>query len=227
MKLTRTEWLPDSTRRAAFGREVFCVPALACIAMLAALAATLTPWLAAPAAAQDVIYSAERVKAAFLYHFSTYVDWPETGNANEAFTIAVLGADSVAAELERFLPGHTIHGRPMEARRLGSIDELGNDEVLYIGAEENQRLPDHLARVGSRPMLVVTDVPGGLREGAMINFRIVDDRVRFEISQHAAQLAGLELSSRLLSAAMSVDTAGAIIEVPATVVRNERRRASD
>ena len=225
MQFTRTERLPDPNRTAAFGRKVCGVRKFAWLAVVVTLIVAMTSWPATRAGAQDVIYSAERVKAAFLYHFATYVNWPEARNASDVFTIAVVGADAVAMELERFLPGHTIQGRPMEVRRLRSIVELDHGEVLFIGAEENHRLADYLERVQSRPMLVVTDVPGGLREGAMINFRIVDDRVRFEISQRAAQGAGLELSSRLLSAAMSVDTAGAIVNLPATVVWNERHRA--
>ncbi|HEX2138875.1 MAG TPA: YfiR family protein, partial [Woeseiaceae bacterium] len=173
------------------------------------------------AAAQDTVYSAERVKAAFLYHFSTYVNWPESADSDSTFKIAVLGATPVAAELERFLPGHTIQGRPMKVHRVRSLEDLGSDEVLYIGADENRRLADHLDRLESKPLLVVTDVPDGLRDGAMINFRIVDDRVRFEISLRTAQEAGLELSSRLLAAAMSVESAGAIIDLEDTVVSND------
>lgn len=178
------------------------------------------------ARAQEAVYSADNVKAAFLYHFSTYVNWPASAVSDDVFTIAVIGSDDVADELEEFLPGHTIHGRPMEVRRLRSLANLGDHEVLYIGPAENRRLAEHLKDVASRPMLVVTDVPDGLRSGAMINFRIVDDRVRFEISLRAAQRAGLELSSRLLSAAMSVEAAGAIMDFNDDVVAGRHRRAA-
>ncbi len=187
-----------------------------------AAAAALTVLLAAlpvlHAGAQEPVYSAERVKAAFLYHFSTYVNWPASVNANDSFSIAVLGGEQVAAELERFLAGHTIHGRPMQVHRLRSLADLAGDEVLYIGPDENRWLRAHLDEIAEKPLLVVTDAPDGLREGAMINFRIVDDRIRFEISLRAAQKAGLEMSSRLLSAAMSVESAGAIIDLQNTVV---------
>ena len=189
----------------------------------AGLLLLLAAVLPRPAGAQQQVYSAERVKAAFLYHFSTYVNWPQTAEAADTFTIAVLGADRVAAELEQFLPGHTIQGRPMQVRRLRSLAELAGDEVLFIGAEEDEELREHLAEIASRPLLVVTDTPDGLRDGAMINFRIVDDRVRFEISLRAAQNAGLELSSRLLSAAMSVESAGAIIDLDSTMVATDHK----
>lgn len=170
------------------------------------------------AGAQEQVYSEERVKAAFLYHFATYVNWPASDGVGDRFNIAVLGAEEVAEELEAFLPGHTIQGRPMRVQRLSSLDDLDGYEVLYIGADENRRLAEHLAEAASKALLVVTDTPDGLRDGAMINFRIVDDRVRFEISLRAAQSAGLEMSSRLLSAAMSVESAGAIIDLDDTVV---------
>ncbi|HZD53036.1 MAG TPA: YfiR family protein [Woeseiaceae bacterium] len=177
---------------------------------LVALAAMLAVSWNAPAAAQSAVYSAQRVKAAFLYHFCTYVTWPESATSDDVFTIAVLGADAVAEELEEFLPGHTIQGRPMEVRRLRSITDLKGDEVLYIGRRQNRRLRRYVHAVAWLPVLVVTDVPDGLREGAIINFRIVQNRVRFEISLRAAQRAGLALSSRLLSAAMSVESTGAV-----------------
>jgi hypothetical protein len=178
-------------------------------------------WPPVSAYAQDAIYSADRVKAAFIYHFSTYVNWPEPVAANDEFMIAVLGADGIATELAEFLPGHSIQGRRMSVRRIRAVAELRNEEVLFIGADRNEHLPEYLEEVESRPLLVVTDVPDGLHQGAMINFRIVDSRVRFEISQRAAEDVGLELSSRLLSAAMFVDTSGAIVDISSdTVVTN-------
>ena len=157
------------------------------------------------------------MKAAFLYHFATFVQWPQTSPGGQPFSVAVLGDDDVAAELEKFLPGREIQGRPMQVRRLNSLDDLADDAVLFIGDEENSRLSELISRIEDRSMLVVTDAPGALKDGSMINFQVIDDRVRFEISLLAAQRAGLELSSRLLSAAMSVDTTSAV-PAPAMVI---------
>lgn len=162
------------------------------------------------AVAQPQVYKAEDVKAAFLYHFATFVLWPEEDRSDGPFTIAVLGADGIAAELEAYLPGRSIQGRPMRVQRLESLDELEDAAVLFIGSSENERLPGLLQRVAGRHMLVVTDAPEALAVGSMINFRLVDRRVRFEISLPAAERAGLELSSRLLSAAVFVDTTSAV-----------------
>lgn len=164
--------------------------------------------------AQEDVYEAASLKAAFLYHFSTFVIWPESAPANEEFVIAVLGDDAIAGELRTYLPGHSIQGRPMRVRSLATLDEFADEAVLFIGAERNDQLAGHLETVANRPVLVVTDAPGALDKGSMINFKVVDDRIRFEISLSAAERAGLVLSSRLLSAAMFVDTTSAIIELP-------------
>jgi hypothetical protein len=154
--------------------------------------------------AQDRAYSADEVKAAFLYHFGTYVDWPE-GRRQGPLTIAVLGAASVAQQLAAYLPGRTIGGRAVAVRPIARIEDLGDAAELFIGEGENARLGEVIAKVGQRPVLIVTDSPNGLASGAMVNFQLVDRRVRFEISLKKAQSAGLNLSSRLLAAALRVE----------------------
>jgi hypothetical protein len=163
-------------------------------------------WIGA-ARAQEASYSEDQVKAAFLYHFGTYVEWPEsTASRTDPITIAVLGADAVARQLRAFLPGRTIQGRAVEARTIARIQDLRDDEVLFIGAQNNPRLREIVNAVGTRPVLIVTDAADGLADGGMVNFQLVDQRVRFEISLRKAQDSGLMLSSRLLSAALRVET---------------------
>jgi hypothetical protein len=181
-----------------------------------AAAVAVVASFAAPAAAQEApdradgraataAFSEDEVKAAFLYNFGNYVQWPVAGRASDTIDIAVLGAPAIAAELEQFVQGRTIQGMPVRVRRIRATNELAGDEVLFIGADENWRLAQLVDSV-STPTLIVTDAPDGLADGAMINFRVVDRRVRFEISVPRAQDAGLMLSSRLLSAALRVET---------------------
>jgi hypothetical protein len=184
---------------------------------LVALVLFAAGWPEARARAQEV-YDEDSVKAAFLYHFSTFVVWPEPGRAGRDFVIAVLGDDEISGELERYLPGHSIQGRPMLARRLDSIEDLDDVDVVFIGEGRNHALNEDIEAIGNRPVLVVTDAEGALARGSMINFRIVEQRVRFEISLPAAERAGLVLSSRLLAAAMLVDTTTAILDPPAGTI---------
>jgi len=83
---------------------------------------------------------------------------------------------------------------------------------VFSGSEYNGRLAEVVGALAGKPVLIVTDAPDGLDRGAMVNFQIVDDRVRFEISLAKAQDAGLMLSSRLLSAALRVVTSSCCSE---------------
>lgn len=174
--------------------------------LLSAVLASVSWWGAGVfgAAAQEPVYDASQVKAAFLYHFGTYVQWPTAGSSTDPITIAVLGEENVAGQLAQFLPGRRIRERPLEVRSIESIGQLGDEEVLFIGSAHNRELSTLIEAIGERPVLLVTDATGGLDSGAMVNFQLVDSRVRFEISLPRAQQAGLTLSSRLLSAAFRV-----------------------
>lgn len=171
------------------------------------LALAAAPADAQPAAGASAAYPEAEVKAAFLLGFAGYVQWPaaETGARTGPIRFAVLNAPRVEAALERLAQGRSVQGRSVRVRALGSIDELDGDEVLFIGPNENWRLPQQIAAVEG-PTLVVTDAPDGLAAGAMINFQLVDRRVRFEVGLPAAHEAGLSLSSRLLAAALRVET---------------------
>jgi hypothetical protein len=155
---------------------------------------------------QRQAYSADQVKAAFLYRFGTYVEWPVVKAEGDPIRIAVLGAPSVAMLLADYVPGRNIQGRPVEVRSVARIEDARDVELLFIGREHNAMLSELVEALGKRPVLVVADAPDGLQRGAMVNFQLVDQRVRFEISQRNAKAAGLVLSSRLLSAAIRVET---------------------
>jgi hypothetical protein len=124
----------------------------------------------------------------------------------------VLGAPSVAMLLADYVPGRNIQGRPVEVRPIARIEDARNAELLFIGPEHSERLPELVDALGKRPVLVVADAPDGLQRGAMVNFQLVDQRVRFEISLRNARAAGLMLSSRLLSAAIRVETSSCSFE---------------
>src|SRR5690606_7248136 len=173
-------------------------------AALRTFAAALIAVSATTVAAQ-ALYDEYEVKAAFLYHFGTYVDWPPAAET-DPITIAILAEPAIAGELASFLPVRTIQSRPVEVVAVSSIEEAADAEILFIGRAENARLRTLISELGQRATLVVSDSPTGLDQGAIVNFLIVDSRVRFEISVPNAAAAGLGLSSRLLAAALRVRT---------------------
>jgi hypothetical protein len=157
--------------------------------------------------AQDA-YAPEKVKAAFLYHFGKFIDWPKDAPSGDTFTIAVLGAKPVADELRQLAPDRSVQNRTLRVREIRSVDEVGAAQILFIHDDNSARLPRVLAPLHGRPVLIVTDVDDGLKMGAAINFTIAEQRLRFEISQAQAKQAGLYFSSRLLAIALRVEPAG-------------------
>jgi YfiR/HmsC-like len=149
-------------------------------------------------------YSDEAIKAAYLYRFAGYVRWPGSQRPEAPFTIDVIGDGAVASELARLLPDHPINGHPARVRVIRRIADLGDAQMLYIGARFAGNLSSAIASVARRPVLVVTDEQRGLDDGGTINFVEVGRHVRFDVSLTAAGRAGLRISSELLSVAAHV-----------------------
>jgi hypothetical protein len=150
------------------------------------------------------VYQAAAVKAAFLYRFTGYVNWPAAASTNEGFTIAVLGSPRVGQALQQLLNGRTIKDRTARVQQIDSVGAMRDAQVLYIGKAFNGNLSATVAQLAGRPILVVTDDPDGLDAGSVINFLVANRRVRFEISLPAAEQAGLKISSELLGVAARV-----------------------
>jgi hypothetical protein len=162
------------------------------MAVLAALPAT---------AAQFAI---DAVKAAYLFRFASYVEWPPAA-PDKPFVIGVFGAEDVAVHLERLTTGVTIGGRPAKVARLRSGADLDGVHILYVGPRVYRGARPLRQRAAKLPVLLVTENLDGLDDGAVINFIEVNRNLRFEISLQAADHAGLKIDSALLSVAARVD----------------------
>ena len=121
--------------------------------------------------------------------------------------IGILGADDVADELRRITIGRSMNGRTVVVRKLHQGEALGKVHMLFIGEEEVAETEKVLAAVRQTPVLTVTQTARNLRTDSVINFRVVDERVRFEVSLDAAERNKLKLSSRLLAVAYKVQRA--------------------
>jgi hypothetical protein len=145
------------------------------------------------------------VKAAFLFKFPGFVDWPAGTfpRSDTPLVIGVTGNDAVANDLEQIAAGRTLEGRPVSVRRLREGDAAGV-HVLLVGAGREARVREIVAAAAG-PVLVVTEQDNGLQFGSVLNFVVQEGRVRFVASQAAAEARGLRLSARLLAVAQSVD----------------------
>jgi hypothetical protein len=170
-------------------------------------AAAVCAWRAAHAQAQGLgLASESAVKAAFLYKFGGFVEWPpDTFRSPSApFVIGVFGDDAVAAELERLTRGREVNGHPVAVVRVKDGDDLTPLHLLYAGGPRESRVRELLASVRG-PVLTVADSALTGRAAPVLSFTQDEGRLRFAASLTAANARGLKLSSKLLAVAQSVE----------------------
>jgi hypothetical protein len=146
------------------------------------------------------------VKAAYLYNFGRFVEWPAkiTTGKTSSFTICVLGADPFGPALDTTLAGETIGNQRVAARRISSPQESVDCQILFIASSEANRFNKIIESYNKTAVLTVSDIPHFSKRGGMIQFVTEGNRIRFEVNLTATQRAGLTLSSELLKVATVV-----------------------
>lgn len=174
---------------------------------LLCLALALLPGYPGTAQGQDEIRAPEyRVKAAFVYKFGDYLEWPAGTfvGEQEPLRIGVLGADELADELARIVAERTMSGHPVQVHKLRTVEEATGQHLVFVGSPASAHLEEVVEASKGRAMLVVTESVQALRQGSTINFVVVGTKVRFDIALAPAQERGIKISSRLLAVARKV-----------------------
>jgi hypothetical protein len=142
-----------------------------------------------------------QLKAAFLYNFAKFVEWPQGcfSDPETMIRIGVLGADPFGSALEDITRDATIRNRKLMVQRSQRMTELKGCHLLFVCQSEKARLREILASLGNEPILTVSDIEGFTDAGGMIRFYIADRKVRFEINPTCAAQHGLKISAQLLS----------------------------
>jgi len=159
-----------------------------------------------PANADPSIPLEYQIKAAYLYKFTRFVEWPEEAlpDTLSTITIGVLGEGDMYAALESIVKGKQVKGRRLGIKHFGKAEDLVFCHVLFIGRSEKIRLREILEILKGQSTLTVGEEERFARSGGMINFIIVENRVRLEINVRAAEEGDLKISSRLLTLARIV-----------------------
>ena len=157
-------------------------------------------------AESDAMVAEYRIKAAFLFKFLAFVEWPPAAfeRPDTPLVIGVVDAGTLAGELEQITSGRNVNGHPVRVRVLARGDSVAGLQVLFIGRANAPRLGIIAAAADSAPMLLVSESDTALAQGSAINFVVVDDKVRFDVALHPLNKAGLKLSARLLAVARTV-----------------------
>jgi hypothetical protein len=170
--------------------------------LLLALMAVAT--VSRPAAPQSAAPEYE-IKAAFLYNFTKFVQWPPEALADgDAVVVAVLGEDPFGLALERAFQGKTVQDHPVVIRRFEQLADVKRCHVLFVAAPEAGRIAAIVKLLGAQPVLTVGEGDDFVRRGGIIAFGMEANKVRFEINLDAAERAGLKISSELAKLATRV-----------------------
>jgi hypothetical protein len=170
-----------------------------------ALAATvlIAIGLAHPAAQVASVDEGD-IKAAFLYNFTKYIEWPHGALDAGEFRICVMGEGTFVTNLEGIIAGESIDGHPVAVRRPTSAEEARSCHILFLEDFEPERAHALIGSLKHAAILTVGDTPDFLASGGMIGFVREGGRMRFDVDTAAAQRAGLSVSSRLLRVARRV-----------------------
>lgn len=146
------------------------------------------------------------VKAAYLYKFGNFVEWPASAfeNSSSAVNLCVAGDDPFGDTLDKAVEGQHIGDRLIRVRRLKTVTRDSGCQILYVGGSDSERVAQMLNAVRGTSVLTVTDAADTSPSQSVIGFVIKDDHVRFNIDAHAAAINGLTISSKLLGLALYV-----------------------
>ncbi len=183
-----------------------CAPMARRTVLATGLAALAAGPLARVARAADLQAAEYQIKAAYLSKFATYIEWPAApaSEATAPVVIGLIASDAIATEMAGALQGQAVASRPIIVRRLEARARMDGLHILFVARTHLARVAEALAALQGRPVLTVTesDAPGDL--GSMINFIVIDDKVKFDVALPLVVRSGLKISSRLLAVARVV-----------------------
>jgi hypothetical protein len=142
-----------------------------------------------------------QIKAAFIFNFAKFVEWPAAAfpKASSPIVVGVLGENPFRDALEKTIKNKTVDEHPVVIREFRAATDATNCHILFISSSEKAQLPQILKQLNGRSMLTVGEMPGFTETGGMINFVLEGTKIRFQINNEAANGAGLKISSKLLN----------------------------
>lgn len=169
----------------------------------------LVALVAAPGAGAEE-YREHELKAAFLFSFTKYVEWPPARlpAADTPITIAVTCNDPLQAALKSIAWGRQVNGRSVKVHVLASVAEAASAHIIFVCGSDDARLPAIRKVTDGTPVLLVGESDHFWAEGGMIRLQRVGDQLRFSIDVRAAERAGLKISAQLQKLALTLDGSG-------------------
>jgi len=159
--------------------------------------------VAQPLCGQSKVPKEYQLKAAFLYNFAKFVQWPDKSfsDASSPLVIGVLGRNPFGDELEKAVQGRTANGRAIVVKQVQNIGAAHAVQLLFVPAADDSRLTELKEICQNQGILVIGESAGFIKRGGMVSFKVEGDNLRFEVNTSAAAGAELKFSAQLLKLA--------------------------
>jgi uncharacterized protein DUF4154 len=141
-----------------------------------------------------------QVKAAYLFNFGQFVEWPATAYSSPTapFVIGIFGDDPFGNVIDEIVRGESLAGHPLVVKRFKTAEEVAGCNILFIGRSEAPRIERTLEALRGRHVLTVTDFTGAGSDAAIIALKTENNRIRMRINVEEARANNLVISSKLL-----------------------------
>lgn len=171
-----------------------------------ALLVSLCPWHRL-VGGEDVTAEEYHIKAAFLYNFGKFAEWPKSAfsSTDQPFVLGVVGKDPFGRVLEELTEGKSLAGHRLVVRRFDTPEAIGDCHLLFVSSSLAEDYDAVLKKVAGKPTLTVGDTPEFARKGGIVGFYVEERKVRFEINVDASRRASIVLSSKLLKVGKILD----------------------
>jgi hypothetical protein len=148
-----------------------------------------------------------QLKAAFLFNFSQFVEWPESSFAHSKapFVIGVIGDDPFGSFLDQLVQGEHVRDRPVVVRRFGKVADVGDCQILFVSRSETMQWKSIADELKGRSILTVADGSGTARDDGIIRFAMESGKIRLIVDVDGARESDLRISSKLLRTAQIVN----------------------
>ena len=137
-----------------------------------------------------------RAQSMFIYNFSRLIEWPANYKTGP-FVIGIVGNSPIVGELKTYTTGKSVGSQPIMIKTFKEIADISACHILYVPFSETKQLPNILPQLASKNTLIITEKNGAIEQGAAINFVVIGDKLKFELSPANATKYDIKISSKL------------------------------
>lgn len=143
------------------------------------------------------------IHSAMLYNFMKYIQWPSEGEGGD-FVLGIFGEDEVFNTMKSRYDGKAKGTKKYVVKKINSAAEAASCQVVYLGKSKNREFENLKAATTGKDILTITDSANLGQKGSCINFKVVGEKLKFEINNHSVMGANLKVSSQLTSMAIMI-----------------------